>query len=80
MATVGAYHAKTHLAELLDRVERGERITITRHGRPVAELGPVAGAPGVTVDEAIAELRSFRARHTLGKGLTVRDLVAEGRR
>lgn len=80
MVKVGAYHAKTHLAELLDRVEGGERITITRHGRPVAELVPVAGSPDLTVDEAIEELRSFRCRHTLGKGLTVRDLITEGRR
>jgi prevent-host-death family protein len=80
MSSVGAYEAKTHLAELLDRVERGERITITRHGRPVAELVPSTGAPDVTVDEAIVGLRSFRAQHTLGPGLSIRDLVTEGRR
>jgi prevent-host-death family protein len=39
--TVGAFAAKTHLAELLGRVEAGESITITRHGRPVARLVPV---------------------------------------
>lgn len=77
---VGAYHAKTHLADLLDRAERGERITITRHGRPVAELVPVSGVPDVTAEEAIEELRSFRSRHTLGDCLTVRDLITEGRR
>ncbi len=36
MDTVGAFEAKTHLSDLLDRVERGERFTITRHGKPVA--------------------------------------------
>jgi hypothetical protein len=46
----------------------------------VAELVPPAGAPDVTVDEAIAALRSFRAEHTLGQGLTIRDLITEGRR
>jgi prevent-host-death family protein len=80
MPSVGAYEAKTHLAELLDRVERGERITITRHGRPVADLVPAAGAPELTVDEAILGIRSFRAAHTLGQGLTIRDLITEGRR
>ena len=78
--TVGAYHAKTHLAELLDRVERGERITITRHGRPVAVLAPVAGAPAMTVDEAVAGLRAFRKDHPLGPGGTIRQLIEEGRR
>ena len=77
---VGAYHAKTHLAQLLDRVERGERITITRHGRPVAELRPPPGAPQMTVEEAIAGLRDFRSRHPLGPGLTIRRLIDEGRR
>ena len=41
MEMIGAYEAKTHLAKLLERVERGERLTITRHGRPVAQLIPV---------------------------------------
>ncbi len=79
MSSVGAYEAKTHLAELLDRVERGERITITRHGTPVAQLVPAVGAPAVTVDEAIRGIRAFRAEHSLGKG-TIRELITEGRR
>jgi prevent-host-death family protein len=40
MTTVTAYEAKTHLPRLLRAVERGERIVITRHGKPVAELVP----------------------------------------
>lgn len=39
---VGAFDAKTHLSRLLDDVEKGSRFVITRHGRPVAELRPVA--------------------------------------
>lgn len=38
--SVGAYDAKTHLSKLLERTERGERLVITRHGRPVAQLIP----------------------------------------
>jgi len=45
MATVGSFEAKTKLAELLDRVEAGETVTITRRGKPVAKLVPA------TVDE-----------------------------
>lgn len=41
METIGAYEAKTHLPRLLDRIARGESLTITRHGRPVARLVPV---------------------------------------
>ena len=40
MKSVGAFEAKTHLSELLERVSRGEKITITRHGVPVAEVIP----------------------------------------
>ncbi|MBK7612191.1 MAG: type II toxin-antitoxin system prevent-host-death family antitoxin [Actinomycetales bacterium] len=39
--TVGAYEAKTHLPALLAQVERGETVTITRHGRPIARLIPI---------------------------------------
>jgi prevent-host-death family protein len=42
MATVGAFEAKTHFAQLLQRVERGEEIVITRRGREVARLVPAA--------------------------------------
>ncbi|MHB8870721.1 MAG: type II toxin-antitoxin system Phd/YefM family antitoxin [Thermoleophilia bacterium] len=80
MVTVGAYEAKTHLSQLLDRVARGERVTITKHGRPVAILVP-AGEP-LTVDrgQAIAELNEFRRGRALGVGLTIRDMIEEGRR
>lgn len=42
MEMIGAYEAKTHLPKLLDRVSRGEQLTITKHGKPVARLVPVA--------------------------------------
>jgi prevent-host-death family protein len=42
MTTVGAFEAKTKLSELLDRVERGEEIVITRRGKPAARLVPPA--------------------------------------
>lgn len=75
---VGAYEAKTHLPKLLERVARGERITITKHGVPVAVL--VAPEPRLRVRpaEAIAELRTFRESHRLGEPLV--DLIREGRR
>ena len=38
---VGAFEAKTHLSRLLDEVEKGERIYITRHGKRIAELAPL---------------------------------------
>ena len=79
MAKIGAFEAKTHLSNLLDQVERGETITITRHGRPVARLIPIAGSSRDERRRAIAELKQLRAGQTLG-GLSVRELIDEGRR
>ncbi len=79
METIGAYEAKTHLPQLLKRVSRGEKITITRHGVPVATLqAPDANLKCPTA-EVIAELREFRRKHRLGK-LSIRDMIEEGRR
>jgi prevent-host-death family protein len=78
MLEVGAFEAKTHLSQLLDQVERGETITITRHGRPVARLIPIAGSSQER-RRAIAELKELRAGQTLG-GLSVRELIDQGRR
>ncbi len=78
MKQVGVYDAKTHLPRLLSEVERGETVTITRHGRPVAKLVPVS-ANQRTVEEAIEAIRVFRRGRTLG-GLKIKDLIEEGRR
>lgn len=79
MTTVGAFEAKTHLSALLERVGRGEEITITRHGKPIARLVPVQAADRDRVDRAIAALKAARAGKTLG-GLDWKALRDEGRR
>jgi prevent-host-death family protein len=79
MTTVGAFEAKTHFSSLLERVGRGEEITITRHGRAVARLVPAAVADRARVDEAIARLKALREGSSLG-GLHWKDLRDEGRR
>jgi prevent-host-death family protein len=79
MRRIGSYEAKTHLASLLDEVARGETITITKHGVPVAVLAPPRESRSTGVHEAVAGLRAFRRGHDLG-GLTIRELIDEGRR
>jgi prevent-host-death family protein len=79
MKTIGAFEAKTHLSQLLERVVRGERFTITRHGVPVAVLGPVAVPERQPVRDVVEKVRTFQATHTLG-GLGLRQLIEEGRR
>ena len=79
MKQVGVYEAKTHLPQLLDEVERGETVTITRHGKPVARLVPVS-PPRMTVHEAIEAMLAFGKEHPLGDDITIRELIEEGRR
>ena len=79
MKTVGAYEAKTHLARLLDEVAKGDTITITKNGVPVAMLVPTRDARHRPIQEAITALREFRRGKALG-GLKVRQLIEEGRR
>jgi len=80
MDTVGAFDAKTHLASLLDRVAKGERITITRHGVPAAMLVPIAGSGERPSHQEIVEgMRALRKTVKAGK-LSVREMVNEGRR
>lgn len=76
---VAAADAKARLSEMLDRVERGEEITITRHGEPVARLVP-ALHPGTPATGPVAQrIIKARAGHTLG-GLSWKELRDEGRR
>lgn len=79
MKTIGAFEAKTHLSQLLERVQRGERFTITRHGVPVALLGPVSAPERPTASEVVAKIKSLQAVHSLG-GISLRELIEEGRR
>ena len=79
MITVGAYEAKTHLSRLLDLVVEGEIITITRHGVPVAVMQPPVESRTTDPGELISELRKFRESHPLD-GLSIRDMIEEGRR
>ena len=79
MPRVGAYEAKTKLANLLDRVTEGEHITITKHGMPVATLSPVPERDRRPAAEVIADLRAFRRGRRLGR-TPLKKLIEEGRR
>ena len=89
MTEIGAYEAKTHLPKLLERVQQGERFVITRHGRPVAELSPVANRDAASIRAAIGKLRDVRKalarrgvrlKDVLRSDESLRDLAHEGHR
>ena len=76
---VGVFDAKTHLSALLERVALGETITITRHGRPVAKLSPVAEPPDIERRRsAIEAIIRLSKGNTLGD-ISLRELINEGR-
>ncbi len=80
---VGAFEAKTKLAELLDKVEEGEIVTITRHGKAVARLMPiVAGDREARLQEVIDEIIRTRKGKDRGAkpGSTIPELIRSGRR
>ena len=79
MKEVGAFEAKSRRGTLLDGVEAGEEVVITRHGRPVARLVPAVGnfdrvAARRVADEILADSQGLG----LG-GATLHELIGEGR-
>lgn len=62
MRDIQASDAKTHLPQILDEVERGETVRITRHGRPIARLVPEASRRQAEIDKAVENIRTLRRR------------------
>ena len=81
MTSIGSFEAKTHLAALLDRVAKGEKIVITKRGQPVAMLVPHEES-GLDVQQTVLDMLTLRDREgpRLGSKLTIRQMRAEGRR
>lgn len=81
MTHIGSYQAKTHLPELLERVEHGEKILITRRGIPVAMLTQPPEKVTRDVRQVVEDMLAFRdsRKRTTGK-LTIREMIEEGRR
>lgn len=80
MRTIGAFEAKNTLGTLLDLVEKGEEITITRHGKPVARLVAANDTfDRVAARKAVEEIGEMSKGVTLG-GIPIKELIEEGRK
>ena len=79
MKTIGTFEAKTHLSELLARVSKGESIRITRRGIPIAKLVPAEEGEQKDLNKIVREIGEISKGASLG-GLTIRELINEGRR
>ena len=80
MREIQASEAKVHLPQLLDEVERGATLIITRHGRRIARIVPEGDRRQEEIDRALAGIRDLRrhtGRITVGELLSARD---EGRK
>ncbi len=81
MTTVGIFEAKNRLSELVERVARGEEIVITRRGEHVARLMPPQAPDALGQARTLAaRIRKSRAGQGLSGGVSIRDMIEEGRR
>lgn len=83
MKAVGIFEAKSTLSQLVDQVEAGGEVILTRHGKPVARLVPLASEDAAASPKGwVAELRAFRhgRDHGARQGATLADLIRAGRR
>jgi prevent-host-death family protein len=77
--TVGLFEAKQKLSDLVERASEGEQIGITRRGKLAALIVPARS--NVSLKEAFADIERIRLRaKPLPKGMTIKDLIEEGRR
>ena len=79
MDEIGAFEAKNKLSALLERVERGEEILITRRGKPVAKLVPAVPRPDRVAAHEAARRILERSRSVMLGELKIEDLIAQGR-
>jgi len=77
--TVGIFEAKQKLSQLVERASKGEEIVITRRGKEQARLVPMPAEHGRTLKEIFDSIRKH-PRLKLARGVTIKDLIDEGRR
>lgn len=80
MRCVGVYEAKAHLSKLIEAVEDGESITITKHGVPVATLSPAGDERKPSPQDAVEAMLDFQRRnHITTGGMSIKQMIEEGR-
>jgi prevent-host-death family protein len=78
---IGTFEVKTHLSQILDKVEKGEDFIITRRGKPVAKIIPLEEKPKMTFREAVEAMREMRKLYRGEPGsFDIKAAIEEGRR
>ena len=80
MREIQASEAKTHLPQLLDDVERGETLIITRHGRPIARIVPEVNRRQAEIDSALESIAALRKQNGKITFEELRSAREEGRK
>jgi prevent-host-death family protein len=78
---IGIFEAKTHLSQIIEKVENGADFIITKRGKPTAKIIPVEQEKKMSRKEVIEEFRELR-KHYKGEpgSFNIREAIAEGRR
>ena len=79
LQAIGAYETKTHLSDLLRRVQAGQGFTITQRGVPVADLLPAGASQASTGAAAAARMRQFMQEAPEQAAIDIKALQSEGR-
>ncbi|MCL2270984.1 MAG: type II toxin-antitoxin system prevent-host-death family antitoxin [Treponema sp.] len=78
---IGAFEAKTHFSQILEKTEQGDDFIITKRGKAVAKIIPFEKKPEMTRKEAIAQLIEMRKLYRGEPGsFNIREAIEEGRR
>ena len=77
--SIGSFEAKTHLSNLLDKVQRGYEYIITKRGKPVAKLIPYTNnEENEKIEDLIAKFDNIRK--SIGENINIIDYIREGRK
>ena len=77
---IGAFEAKTHFSQILEKAEKGEDFIVTKRGKPVAKIIPFEQEKKMTFTEAVEQLKEFRKLYRGEPGsFNIREAIEEGR-
>ena len=79
--TIGAFEAKTHFSQIIEKAEHGADFIITKRGKPVAKIIPFNKEKEMTFKEAVEKLKEFRKLYRGEPGsFNIREAIEDGRR
>jgi len=78
---IGAFEAKTHFSQIINKVEHGADFVVTKRGKPVAKIIPFEQKPEMTRKEAFERMKELRKLYRGEPGsFNIREAIEEGRK